>query len=523
MTSVRRLAVTSLAACLVLAACSAGADDDPGSGGDGTAIATDAPTDGDAAATDSAPDAPADEVTVGLVIEPVSLDFTTQDGAAIPEALLLNVYETLVELDEDGEIVPLLASDWTVSDDGLVYDFTLQDGVTFSNGDPFDAEAVKFSLEAVKDDWTISLADAMDVVDTVEVVSPTEVRVTLAQASNDFLFRLTTRVGAMFSPTGVDDLATDAIGTGPYVLGEWQRGDRITFTTRDDYWGDTPGYGQVTLRYFADGSALNNALLGGDINIIGTVQAPESIGQFEDGDYEIIEGTTNGEVVLGFNNAKEPLDNLDVRRAIRYAIDNQAVMDTAWAGYGTLIGSMVPPTDPWYEDRTGDFPRDLDKARSLLEDAGVGDVTLDLRVPTAPYATAAAQTVQSNLAEVGITAEIETLEFPVWLEEVFTNKEFHMSIVAHVEPRDIGIFADPDYYFQFDNVEVQQLLADADTGTPEERNEFTADAAEIISQQAASEFLFLAPNLVVADGTVTGIPPNDLTEAFDFRGLAPAN
>lgn len=518
MARLRTLAAVAVAAGLVLTACDAGADSGPDgdAGTDPAATGTSSPASGD--------DGGQDAVTIGLVAEPVSLDFTTNDGAAIPEALLLNVYETLVEVDADGNFQPLLATDWTVSDDGLVYDFTLREGVTFSNGDPFDAEAVKFSIEAVQDDWEISLADAMDVVESVEVVSPTEVRVTLSRPSNSWLFRMTTRIGAMFSPEAVDDLATEAVGTGPYVLDEWQRGDRITFTTRDDYWGETPGYEQVTLRYFEDGSALNNALLGDDINVIGTVQAPESISQFEEGGHEIIEGTTNGEVVLSFNNANPPLDDVRVRRAIRYAIDNQAVIDTAWAGYGQLIGSMVPPTDPWYEDRTGDFPRDLDRARSLLADAGVGeDVTLDFVVPNLPYATAAAQTVQSNLAEVGLDADISTVEFPgVWLEDVFGAKDYHMSVIAHVEPRDIGIFADPDYYFQFDNAEVQQAIAEADSGSPEEQVELLADAAEIISQQAASEFLFLAPNLVITDGTVTGVPANDVTESFDFSNLAPA-
>lgn len=519
MASPRRLAVAVplLAAALALSACTAGETAVDSTEETAAATATATSTDG---ATEAAA---GDQVTIGLVAEPANFDFTTTDGAAIPEALLVNVYETLVKLDDSGEIVPLLATEWDVSDDGLTYDFTLVEGATFSNGDPFDAEAVKFSIEQVQNDWTVSLAAGMEVVESVEVVSPTEVRVQLSAPSNNWLFRMTTRIGAMFSPTGVDDLAETPIGTGPYVVDEWIRGDRINFVARDDYWGEPPAYDRVTLRYFENGSALNNALLGGDINVIGTVQAPEAMAQFEGGDYEIIEGTTNGEVVLSFNNDNPPLDDERVRQAIRYAIDNEAVIETAWAGYGTLIGSMVPPTDPWYEDRTGDFPRDLDEAQRLLEEADATDITLDFVVPNLPYAVAAAQTVQSNLAEVGITAEIETVEFPaVWLEDVFTNGDYHMSIIAHVEPRDIASFANPDYYWSYDNAEVQQLLADADAGTPEEQIELTADAARIISEEAASEFLFLAPNLIVSDGTVSGLPVNDVGESFDFTTLEPA-
>src|SRR5690606_22190574 len=107
----------------------------------------------------------------------------------------------------------------------------------------------------------------------------------------------------------------------------------------------------VDLRYFKDPSAMNSAMLTGDIDVISTVQTPESIDQFKDESrFRIIEGTTNGEVVLSFNHESPPLDDVRVRRAICYALDRQAILDIAWAGYGTLIGSMVAPTDPWYED-----------------------------------------------------------------------------------------------------------------------------------------------------------------------------
>jgi peptide/nickel transport system substrate-binding protein len=171
-----------LAAALLTAGCSAGSTASPG-------------------AAQGSPDAP---LRIGLTAEPANLDFTRTDGAAIPEALLVNVYEGLVALNQEtGEIEPALAESWTVSPDGLVYDFTLREGVTFSNRQPFTADDVKFSIERVKSDaWTVSLKSAMSVVSGVEVVSPTHARVTLAQPSNSWLFRMTTRIGAMFDPSG---------------------------------------------------------------------------------------------------------------------------------------------------------------------------------------------------------------------------------------------------------------------------------------------------------------------------------
>jgi peptide/nickel transport system substrate-binding protein len=174
------------------------------------------------------------KITIGFSAEPANLDFTRTDGAAIPEALLVNVYEGLVELNQQtGEIEPALAESWTVSPDGLVYDFTLRDGVTFSNGAPFTADDVKFSIERVKSDaWTVSLKSGMSVVSGVEVVSPTHARVTLSQPSNSWLFRMTTRIGAMFDASGVGDLANTPVGTGPYTVSEFRRGDRLVLTRR---------------------------------------------------------------------------------------------------------------------------------------------------------------------------------------------------------------------------------------------------------------------------------------------------
>ncbi|RJK96558.1 ABC transporter substrate-binding protein [Vallicoccus soli] len=495
------------ATLLATAACSAGSSaDDPVGGPSG------------------APDGGGEGLVVGLTAEPANLDFTTTDGAAIPEALLVNVYEGLVKLDQDsGEVVPLLAESWEVSEDGRTYDFTLQEGVTFSDGEEFTAEDAKFSIERVKSDaWTVSLKSGMDVVDTVEAVSPTELRVTLSEPSNDWLFRMTTRIGAMFSESGVDDLQSTAVGTGPYEVTEWDNSGTLELTARDDYWGEAPGVGQVTLQYFEDATATTNALLSGGIDVVGTVQAPETLAQFEGDDrFQVIEGTTNGEVVLSMNGAAGPLQDVRVRQAVRHAIDHQALLDTAWAGRGELIGSMVPPTDPWYEDLTGVAPYDPDRARQLLQEAGAQDVSLRMRIANLPYAVASAQVVQSQLADVGITAEIEPLEFPArWLEDVFTNADYDLSIVAHVEPRDISAFGNPDYYFRYDDPQVQDLLAQADRGTPEEQVTDLQQAARRISEQAAADWLFLLPNLIVAEADVQGLPENRIGESFDLTTLS---
>ena len=463
------------------------------------------------------------KLTVGLVAEPASLDFTTKDGAAIPQALLDNVYETLVKVDQNGDLKPELATSWKVSPDRKTYTFDLVPNATFSDGQKFTAKDAVFSINRVKTDWTISLKAAMDVVADAKALSDTQLQVTLSKPSNNWLYRMSTRVGAMMTEKGVGDLANKPVGTGPYTFGTWKRGDSITLAANPSYWGTKPYFKDVTLKYFKDPTALNNALLTGTIDVIGTVQAPESLAQFENNPkYEIVEGTTNGEVVLSFNNGKAPFNDLKVRQAARYAIDHKALMDTCWAGRGTLIGSMVPPTDPWYEDLTGLYPHDLNKAKALVAETGVGKTPIRLRIPTLPYAVSCGQVVKSQLEQAGFQVTLDQLEFPaVWLGTVFTDADYDMSIVAHVEPRDLpAVFGDPKYYTRYDNKQLQADLAAADSGTPDQQVTLMKKAARELSQDAAADFLFLLPNLMVAEKGITGLPKNAITESFVLRDLA---
>ena len=491
----RRLRVAALALLLVVSSCSAGSS---------------ATVSGDP-----------NSLSVGFTAEPQNFDFTRTDGAAIPQALLYNVYEGLVKLDADGKIVPLLANAWTVSPDRKTYDFQLRQNVRFSNGAPFSAEDVKFSLLRVKTDWKISIKSKMDVVEQVDVIDPAHARVVLSKPSNNWLFDLTTRIGAMFSPTGVADLATTPIGTGPYVVAQRRRGDSIVLRENTAYWGHRPQYHTVYLKYIKDPTALNNALLSNGIDIISTITAPDSIPQFDsDKRFNVVQGTTNSEVTLAFNDARAPLNDVRVRRALTYAIDRKALLDTAWAGRGTLIGSMVPPTDPWYEDLSQVYPFDPARAKALLAEAGQPNPTLRLRIPNLPYAVSAAQVVASQLADVGVRVTIEPLDFPaVWLKQVFTDHDFDLSIIQHVEARDITTFGNPDYYWGYHNPSVKDLLAQADSGSTEQQVAAMREVAKTINADAAADWLFLFPNVIVAKTKVTGFTRNQVSESFDLTDL----
>jgi peptide/nickel transport system substrate-binding protein len=493
------------------------------SGGESASATSGSETGGPASS--SAPTASDAALSIGFVLEPTSLDFTQADGAAIPQVLLTNIYETLVKQDQDGKIVPGLAESWTVSDDGKTYTFKLRDGVKFTNGADFTADDAVFSIEQVKTKWKPAVKAAMDVVDKAEAVSPTELKVTLKNPSNSWLFKMTTRVGAMFSKTGVADLATKPIGTGPYTFTSWTRGDNIVLTRNENYWGSKPNVKTVTFRYFQDPTAMNNALLTGGIQVISTVQTPDTLSQFDDtSKYKVVKGDTNGEVMMTINNTAKPLDDIKVRQAINYALDKKAILEGAWAGYGTVIGSHESPLDPWYVDLAGKYPHDVAKAKQLLAEAGQSALTLKLTLPPFPYAAAAAPIIISQLKEAGITVEPSNVTFDVWLDQVFDagKNDYQLTIINHVEPRDIGtVFSgDPtSYYTHYDNPEVVKLLASADAGSAEEQVTDMKKVVNILADDAAAAWLWSFPNLMVSTTAVGGLPVNAVGEAFDLTAL----
>lgn len=462
-------------------------------------------------------------LNLGLVLEPESLDFSTVDGAAIPQLLLTNVYETLVNQAQDGSIVPGLAESWTVSDDAKTYDFKLRSGVSFSDGTPFTAEDAVFSINNVKDHWTVGVARAMDAVSSVTAVSPTELKVQLSEPNALWLFKMTTRIGAMMSPKHVGSLATEAIGTGPFTVGDWVHAVSITLNRNDSYWGEKAREKSVVFKYYKDATAMNNALLTGDIDVITTVQTPEALDQFKDAaKYTIINGTTNGKVMMTFNNASPALSDVRVRQAINYALDKEAIVKGAWAGYGTPIGSHEVPTDPWFVDLADKYPHDVAKAKELLKEAGQEHLTLRLALPPVPYAAAAAPFIVSELADAGITVKTSDVTFDNWLAKIFKgDHDFDMTIINHVEQYDVTtVFSGKaDYYTQYTNPEVTRLESEGLSG---DHDTFIADFKKvmtILADDAAAAWLWAFPNLMVADADVHGLPENSIGEALSVAGL----
>ncbi len=509
------MAAIALAAALVTVSC--GDDDDDSGSTDTSAVATTAAGSPAPSGSASAPAGGGGEVVVGAVLEPTSLDLVTQAGAALDQILLDNIYETLLTANAEGEVEPGLTELPEISDDGLVYTFTIPDGVTFHSGEPLTSADVAWSLDAQRAEGA-NQAERLSSIASVEAPDEQTVIVTLSQPDSGLLYTLTRRGGAVLQADATG-LANTANGTGPFRFEEWNVGSSITLSRNDDYWGDAPAISGVTFLYFTDPNAAVNAFTTGDVDILTGVNTDLVAPLQENPDYVVNEGTTNGEFTLGFNNLREPFTDPNVRKALRQAIDKEGVLELS-NGFGTIIGGPVPPSDPWYEDLTGVAPYDPEAARTALRDAGVAEGTaLTLTYPNI-YAINAAEYVASQLADVGLDVTIETVEFSVWLEQVFTNKDYDMTVVLHVEPRDIGNYANPEYYWQYDSPQVQQLINDATASLdPDEASELLQQAARQISEDSPVDWLLLFADLTVSTPDVTGYPTDDTASRFDASGI----
>jgi peptide/nickel transport system substrate-binding protein len=454
-------------------------------------------------------------IRIGSLYEPQNLDNTAGAGQGINEAFNGNVYEALFQLTDAGTVEPRLSADYSVSDDGLTYTFTLVDGVTFHSGDPLTAADVKYSIERVTAEASQSSRKrSLSTITGIETPDDSTVVITLSAPSISLPYNLS-------YVWIVNDAATDITatedGTGPYTLGEWRRGSALALSRFEDYWGDAPRNGEVVYTYFTDATALNNALLTNAVDIITSVQSPDSLSQFTGNSaFTVTEGASTTKELLAYNDRVAPFDNVLVRKALARATDKARLLNSIWGEYGTLIGSFVPPTDPWYVDLTGVDAYDVESARALLAEAGYPDgfeFTLD--TPDYDPHPIVAQFLQAEYAQIGVTVNINIITANEWYTKVYQEQDFEATLQEHVNHRDIVFYGNPDFYWGYNNPEVVELIGNAEAAaTTDEQTDLLRQANEQIAEDAASNWLYLYPQIVVSAANVTGYPINGLNSQF---------
>ena len=454
-------------------------------------------------------------IAIGSLYEPVNLDNTAGGGQGVTEALNGNVYEGLFKLTDAGEVQPLLATKYTQSADGLSYTFTLRDGVTFHSGKPLTSAEVKSSIERVlADDSQSARKSQLSVISKIDTPDAKTVVISLKTRSISLPYNLS--YVWIYGP-GTTNYKTAEDGTGPYTLGTWKRGSSLSLERWSGYWGDKAKNKEVVYDYFTDASALSNALLTNQVDIVTSIQSPDSLTQFEGNkDYTISNGKSTTKELLAFNDKVAPFDKAEVRKAVYSAIDTKKLLSSIWGKYGTLIGSMVPPSDPWYEDLTTVNPYDVSLAKKELAAAGLPNgFTFTLDTPTYDPHPAVAEFLKSELAKVGITVNINSISADEWYTKVFKNHDFTATLQEHVNDRDVVWYGNPDFYWGYDNPQVTAWVNEAEqASTTAEQTAKLKLVNEQIAKDAASAWLYLYPQIVVASSDVGGYPVNGLNSQF---------
>jgi peptide/nickel transport system substrate-binding protein len=461
-------------------------------------------------------------IVLAMVLEPPHLDPTQSPAAAIKEILYANVLEGLTRIDETGAVKPQLAASWEVSSDGRAYSFALKPGIKFHDGSPFTSADVKAAMERGAAESSVNALKKALFSEIESVETPDALSVTLHLKSPDFQLPWTLGLGeAVIMPqSAVADAKANPVGTGPFKFVRWIKGDRVELARLKD-WREpnTTGLETAVFRFIPDPSAIVAALLSGDVDAVPNGIPPENLPQFQaDPRFTVDIGLTEGKTLLSINNGKKPFDDIRVRRAIAYALDRKAIIDGTTFGFGVPIGSHFSSLHPAYVDLTQMYPHDSAKAKALLVEAGYPEgFSASLKLPPPAYARRSGEIIAQQLGTVGIKVSIELVQFPQWLTNVFTNKDFDLTIISHTEPLDIEIYSRPGYYFNYKSPHFDEIIATIPTVADlTARNKLYQEAQRILAEDCVNGFLFQLPKLGAWNKGIYGLWMNSPVQANDL-------
>ena len=450
----------------------------------------------------------ADTVTIGLKLAPPSLDIRRQSGSAIEQVLIGNVYEGLVSRDSDNAVQPGLAKSWDISTDGTTYTFHLNRNMTFSNGDVLDADDVAWSINQLKEKQYYN-ANQVESLSKAEALDANTVRITLSSPDSNLLWYLTGRPGLVFDKDATYNAKTQAVGSGPYTVESFDSASKMVLKANPKYWGTAhkPATQHVVIDFITDDNAAVNALKSGDVDVLSPVNATLAK-SLDTHTYHVSASDGSDKFVLAFNCANKKLADKRVRQAIRYGINHKEIIASR-GGVDTALGGPNPSVDPGYEDLTGLYPYDVAKAKQLMREAGYStSKPLKLTLTYAnTYGTELGDQLKSQLAAIGIDLNINYVEFSTWLQDVHANGDYELSLVDHAESHDFYKWTTPEYYYHYDNKDVQALYAKALAATDEkESDEYLKQAAKTVSEDAPADWLFGYRVTVAYNKGVKGFP-----------------
>jgi peptide/nickel transport system substrate-binding protein len=470
-----------------------------------------------------------DRLVFALSGGPDTLDPQTT-SATLAFQVNKSLYDTLVEVGDDGKLMPALAESWTVSPDGLTWTFKLRSGVKFHHGKTLDAGDVKATLERILDPATRSPKRSdFGAIRSVDVVDPLTVRIALGERFAPFLATLAQGWGAILPADLIakkQDFATKPVGTGPFTVAEWQRDSFIRLQRFDGYWiKGQPQLREVLIRFVPESAVKTAGLLSGEFDAVDTVADLDLPRVRANPNVKIIRQVTSLVNVLALNNSRPALRDVRVRRALWYAIDRKQVLRTAYGSESVVSNEFMDVTSPYYVDISDPYPYNPEQARKLLAEAGYGSgLTLDLALPQ-PYPPhiEAGQLVQAMLAKVGVTAKPRVVEWGFWLSRVYGGGEYDLTIIGHTGKLDpdgrLFGFGDPTRnYVRYANQKVEDLiLAGRITTNPEHRKRIYAEALKMMTDDAMMVFLGTPVLYMATQSSVRGFRQVYAIDTYDFR------
>ena len=344
--------------------------------------------------------------------------------------VMFNVFEGLMKPTPDGDLTPAIAEKYEVSEDRRTYTFHLREGVQFHNGETVTAEDVVYSIQrcAAATETGIVQVEAFSVIQSIETPDDKTVAITISEPSNEFISYMTTAV----LPADYDKQDTDPVGTGPFKFVSRTAQDSVVLEKFDGYWGTPAQLDKVTLKIMENADSLMMSLQSGAIDLCAHLTSTQ-VAQLEK-DFNVAEGTMNLVQAMYLNNAVAPFDDVRVRQALCYAVDKQEIIDLAFDGYGSPIGSsMYPAFGKYFDDSLINYyTKDVEKAKALLAEAGYPDgFDMTITVPSnyKPHMDTAEVLVQ-QLAEIGVKATIQPIEWESWVSDVYAGRQFQSTVVG---------------------------------------------------------------------------------------------
>ncbi len=425
-------------------------------------------------------------LVVQAATEPPGLDLTATPASATAGIVFYNVQEALVKVDRHGKLVPWLADKWHTSDNKN-YTFFLKKGVRFQNGREMKAADVKFVFDrAMNPETKHPAVKQYEVIADIIVKDDYTLTFALKTTNANFLLTMARQGSVIYPREAVDTLKSEPIGTGPYKVAEWVRGDRIVLAKNTDYHvKGLPKLDRVTYRFIPDPNAA--------------LAAPR---------FQVIVGETTNDVIMSMNNSRKPFSDVRVRRAVTYGINKPDVVKGAMFGFGRVLGTNVDPLNPYFVDMSGAMPYDPAKAKKLLAEAGYpnGFEAVLKVAPQYYYTVRTGEVLADQLQKVGVKIKIEQIEWGQWLSRVWKDADYDLTIIGHAEAWDVGNYANPKYYFRYDSADFQKLFQESEVTVDDKaRRELYVKIQKKLVEDAPVVWLYIHPRLVVTKKGLQGL------------------